>query len=438
MKISIFGLGYVGCVTAACLAHDGHYVIGVDINPHKVELINSGKSPLIEPGLEERISAAVEAGRLIASVEVDESVKLSDISLICVGTPSNENGSLDLKYVKAVCQQIGQALALKKAYHVVVVRSTVLPGTVEEQLVPILEQASGLKAGRDFGVCMNPEFLREGVAIKDYYAPSFIVIGELDARSGEKVEGIYTKVDAPLFHTAIKNAEMVKYACNAFHALKITFANEIGQICKAHGMDGQEVMEIFVQDRQLNISSAYLQPGFAFGGSCLPKDVRALTYRARQVDAECNVLNAILPSNQKQIALAVRMVERTGCKKVGILGLSFKPNTDDLRESPATVLAETLIGRGYQVRIFDDQVQLSRLVGANKVFIEKELPHIASIMCDTLEDLLAASDVVVMTHGGKAFAGVSELLGPSQVLIDLVGKAKNGPRRSAQYDGIAW
>jgi GDP-mannose 6-dehydrogenase len=438
MNISIFGLGYVGCVTAACLAHDGHHVIGVDVNPYKVNLIQSGKSPLIEPGLEERISATLASGHLSACMDTDESIKLSDISLVCVGTPSNENGSLDLKYVKAVCQQIGHALALKKAYHVVVIRSTVLPGTVEEQLIPILEQSSGLKAGEDFGVCMNPEFLREGAAIRDYYAPSFIVIGEIDARSGEKVASIYEKVEAPLFHTAIKNAEMVKYACNAFHALKITFANEIGQICKAHGMDGQAVMEIFVQDQQLNISPAYLQPGFAFGGSCLPKDVRALTYRARQVDAECNVLNAILPSNQKQIALAVRMVERTGLKKVGILGLSFKPNTDDLRESPATVLAETLIGRGYHVSIFDDQVQLSQLIGANKAFIEKELPHIASIMCDTLEDLVAASEVVVMTHGGKTFARVPELLNANQVLIDLVGKAKKEPTLAAHYDGIAW
>ncbi len=438
MNISIFGLGYVGCVTAACLAYDGHHVTGVDVNPHKVELIRSGKSPLIEPGLEERISAMVASGNLDACDDVNEAVSRTDISLICVGTPSNENGSLDLKYVKAVCQQIGQALALKKAYHVVVVRSTVLPGTVEEQLIPILEESSGLKAGQDFGVCMNPEFLREGVAIKDYYAPSFIVIGEIDQRSGELVEGIYARVEAPLFHTVIKNAEMVKYACNAFHALKITFANEIGQICKAHGMDGQQVMEIFAQDRQLNVSPAYLQPGFAFGGSCLPKDVRALTYRARQVDAEVNVLNAILPSNQKQIALAVRMVERTGRKKVGILGLSFKPNTDDLRESPAIVLAETLIGRGYQVRIFDDQVQLSQLIGANKAFIEKELPHIASLMCDTLEDLVSAVDVVVMTHGGKEFVRVTELLNDTQVLIDLVGKAKHGIGLTARYDGIAW
>jgi GDP-mannose 6-dehydrogenase len=413
-------------------------VIGVDINPQKVDLINSGRSPLIEPGLEERIASTIRTGNLKAGLDVEKAVHTTDLSLICVGTPSNENGSLDLKYVKNVCQQIGSAIASKGKYHVVVVRSTVLPGTVDEQLVPILEKAAGLKTGQDFGLCMNPEFLREGSAIKDYYTPSFIVIGEVDQKSGDYVQGMYTNVDAPLFRTEIKNAEMVKYACNAFHALKITFANEIGQICKIHGVDGQEVMDIFVQDKQLNVSAAYLRPGFAFGGSCLPKDVRAINYRAKEVDADCAVLNAILPSNNNQITQAVRMVERTGLKRVGILGLSFKPNTDDLRESPAIVLAETLIGRGYQVRIFDDQVQLSQLIGANKAFIEKELPHIASLMCATMEDLVDSSQVVVITHGGKAFKKVAELMQSDQVLIDLVGIAKKNPALTATYEGIGW
>ena len=320
----------------------------------------------------------------------------------------------------------------------VVIRSTVLPGTVEEQMIPILEEASGLKAGKDFGVSMNPEFLREGSALKDYYQPSFVVIGELDTKSGELLEQMYASVDAPIFRTGIKNAEIVKYACNAFHALKIVFANEIGSICKLQGIDGQEVMDIFVQDKQLNISPAYLRPGFAFGGSCLPKDVRALTYRAKEVDADCSVLNAIIPSNQTQIAYGIRMVERTGYKKVGILGLSFKANTDDLRESPAITLYETLIGRGYQVRIFDDQVQLSQLIGANKAFLEKELPHITSIMCDTIEELIAESEVVVVTHGGKVFTQAAELMQEDQILIDLVGKLKNNPNIKASYEGIAW
>ena len=301
MNISIFGLGYVGCGTAACLAKDGHTVTGVDINNYKVDLIRSGKSPLIEPGLEELIINGHAANRLHATTQAEEAIQESEISLVCVGTPSNENGSLDLRYIKRVCQEIGAALKHKNAYHVVVIRSTVLPGTVEETLIPILEQESGLRAGADFGVCMNPEFLREGSAIRDYYQPSFVVIGEIDQRSGNPLEEIYAPVDAPLFRTQIRNAEMVKYACNAFHALKVVFANEIGSICKRDGIDGQEVMEIFVQDRRLNISPVYLRPGYAFGGSCLPKDVRALTYRAKEVDAETAVLNAIMPRDRKSV-----------------------------------------------------------------------------------------------------------------------------------------
>jgi GDP-mannose 6-dehydrogenase len=420
------------------LAKDGYTVIGVDINHQKVATLNSGKSPLIEPGLEDLIAKATENDLFTATTDAKKAIHASDVSLVCVGTPSNENGSLDLHYVKNVCQEIGDALKNKQKYHVVVIRSTVLPGTVEEKMIPVLEQASGLVAGKDFGVCMNPEFLREGSAIKDYFQPSFVVIGELDIRSGELLESIYATVDAPLFRTNIKNAEIVKYACNAFHALKIVFANEIGSICKLHGVDGQEVMDIFVQDKQLNISPAYLRPGFAFGGSCLPKDVRALTYRAKEVDADCTVLNAIIPSNQNQVAYSIRAVERTGLKKVGILGLSFKANTDDLRESPAVTLSETLIGRGYQVRIFDDQVQLSQLIGANKAFLEKELPHISSIMCDSVEEVIAESEVVVVTHGGKAFTQAVELMREDQILIDLVGKLKNNPNIKAAYEGIAW
>ena len=439
MKISIFGLGYVGCVTAACLAQDGHTVIGVDVNPQKVTTLNEGKSPLIEPGLAELFSKAIKVDKLLSACQDPEvAVHSSDISMVCVGTPSNENGSNDLRYVYNVCRQIGEALKTKPQYHVVVIRSTVLPGTVEGKLIPILEQASGLKAGKDFGVCMNPEFLREGSAIEDYYRPSFIVIGEIDTRSGEILEKIYSAVQAPMFRTLIKNAEMVKYACNAFHALKITFANEIGSICKIHGMDGQEVMNIFVQDQQLNISPAYLRPGFAFGGSCLPKDVRALNYRAKEVDADCAVLNAILPSNKNQVEAGIRMVERRKHKKVGILGLSFKANTDDLRESPAIILAETLIGRGYHVQIFDEQVQLSQIIGANKAFLDKELPHITSIMCASLDELIAASEVVVVTHGGKVFERAAELMRSDQVLIDLVGSFKNKPGLKARYEGIAW
>lgn len=438
MNISIFGLGYVGCVTAACLAQDGHRVIGVDVNEQKVSAINDGKSPLVEPGLNELVKNGVLANRLSACTDPGRAIQASDLSLVCVGTPSNENGSLDLRHVRAVCRDIGAAIKTKRQYHVVVIRSTVLPGTVEGDLLPIIEQVSGLKAGDDFGICMNPEFLREGSAVKDYYKPSFIVIGEIDARCGEAVQNLYKAIQPPIFRTSLRNAETIKYACNAFHALKIAFANEIGRICKLHGIDGQEVMEIFVQDRQLNISPAYLRPGYAFGGSCLPKDVRALIYRAKEVDADCEMLNAILPSNKRQIELGIRMVEKTGHKKVGILGLSFKSNTDDLRESPAIALAETLLGRGYQVRIFDDQVRLSQLIGANKAFLEKELPHITSLMCANLEELIEDCDVVVATHGSAAFAQAPGLMRADQVLIDLVGTFKKHPGLAASYEGIAW
>jgi len=439
MKISIFGLGYVGCVTAACLARDGHTVHGVDVNPQKVEMIRAGQSPVVEPGLSDLISQAVESGHLQAGLDSRAAVQSSDLSLICVGTPSNDNGSLRLDFVENVCREIGSALAEKPDYHVVVVRSTVLPGTVEEKMLPLLEQYSGKKAGVDFGLCMHPEFLREGSAIRDYMQPSLIVIGELDPRSGNVLQQLYEKMDAPLNRTTIRTAEMVKYVSNAFHALKVTFANEIGNLGKAHGVDGQEVMRIFGQDKVLNISTAYLKPGFAFGGSCLPKDVRALAYRAKERDVDTPLLNAVLPSNQKQVELGIKLVEKTGLKKVGILGLSFKPSTDDLRESPAITLAETLLGRGYNIRIFDDQVQLSRLMGANKSFLESELPHIASLMCDSMEQLISGSDVIVITHGSKLFHQTPQLMNGHQVLIDLVGAVKDNVNdMQSLYEGICW
>lgn len=438
MNISVLGLGYVGCVTAACLARDGHNVVGVDVNPLKVDSINSGQSPVVEPGLDEIIENEVKLGHLKASLDSKAAILHSQISLVCVGTPSNDNGSLNLQYVDNVCQEIGEALKIKQGYHVIVIRSTVLPGTVQDRLIPILEEYSGLCAGIDFGVCMNPEFLREGSAIKDYYNPSLIVIGELDQRSGDFIYPIYKSINGTVSRTSLKAAEMVKYSCNAFHALKVAFANEIGNICKKHGIDGQEVMEIFVKDRQLNISDTYLRPGFAFGGSCLPKDVRALVYRAKEVDLDCNLLNSILPSNQKHIEIAIRTVEKSGKKKVGLLGLSFKPETDDLRESPAIILAETLMGRGYQVLIFDDTVQLSRIIGANKTYLEQELPHIAAMMCSSLEELMSRSEVVVISHGSRAFHKAPDLINGNQILIDLVGIAKGKVNVSSAYEGICW
>ena len=438
MKVSVFGLGYVGCVSAACLTKDGNKVIGMDVNPTKVELLASGKSPIVEPGLNELIEQFVDNGSLQVSSDVLFAVQNSNVSLICVGTPSNDNGSLKLDYIKTVCREIGGALAKKDDYHVVVVRSTVLPGTVEELLIPILEESSGKKAGVDFGVCMNPEFLREGSAIKDYYRPSYVVIGELDKRSGNLVSELYKNIDAPAFRVPIRTAEMVKYVSNAYHALKIAFANEVGNLSRVQGIDGQRVMEIFCADTQLNISATYLRPGFAFGGSCLPKDVRALLYRAKELDVDCEVLGSVLPSNQKQIELSAKMVEKTGKKKIGFLGLSFKPDTDDLRESPAVILAETLLGKGYSIKIYDDKVELSRLIGANKTFLETELPHIASLMCSSMEELIAQSDVVIVTNGSKSFGQAPELMTKQQVLIDLVGVAKAGRDLPGVYQGMGW
>jgi GDP-mannose 6-dehydrogenase len=436
VKISVYGLGYVGCVSAACLAQSGHEIVGVDINPQKSKLLTAGLSPVAEPGLQELVTEVVRLGTLKVANN-NSALDGTDASLICVGTPSNGNGSLKLDYVESVCREIGAALGRKTTYHVVIVRSTVLPGTVEERLIPLLEQSSGKRVGEGFGVCMNPEFLREGTAIKDYTHPSLVVIGENDEKSGDLVSQLYHSVEAPTVRTSIRTAEMVKYASNAFHALKITFANEMGNLCKALGLDGQEVMEIFCKDRRLNISPSYLSPGFAFGGSCLPKDVRALLYRAKQLDVDCSVLSAILPSNQKQVELGIRLVENAGVKKVGILGLSFKADTDDLRESPAVILAETLLGRGYRVKIFDERVQLSQLLGSNKSFLERELPHIASLMCSSVEDLASQSEVVIITNQSKSFEKISGSLNGTQKLIDLVGLAKNCIP-STRYEGMCW
>lgn len=438
MRISVHGLGYVGSVSAACLAQDGHSVMGVDVNPHKVELVRSGRSTVIEAGLDELMAEMVRSGRLQATLDSRSAVENSDISVICVGTPSNGNGSLNLQYIENVCCEIGKALAGRQSYHIVVIRSTVLPGTVQERLIPLLEQHSGLRAGVEFGICVNPEFLREGSAIEDYYHPSYVIIGELDSRSGGMVQQLYDAVDAPVVRTTLRAAEMVKYVSNAFHALKVTFANEIGNLCKAHGIDGQEVMEIFCQDRRLNISPAYLKPGFAFGGSCLPKDLRALLYRAKERDLDCLLLSAVLPSNDRQIQKGIKLVEDTGRKKIGILGLSFKPGTDDVRESPIVPLVETLVGRGYQVSIYDEHVDVSKLIGANRSYVERELPHIASLMRPSLEDVLAQVDVVVMASGSAAFRNVPSLMCKDQVLIDLVGIARRNNNIRGGYEGICF
>lgn len=438
MRITVLGLGYVGCVSAACLAREGHAVIGVDVNPQKVNVVGSGRSPIVEPGLDEIMAEAVAAGKLTATLNSEEAIRSSDVSMICVGTPSNSNGSLDLSYVEKVCRDIGKALAGKPDYHVVVVRSTVLPGTVRELVIPILEQHSGKQAGTHFGVAMNPEFLREGSAIGDYYDPGLILVGELDQRSGDVVERVYEAVDARCVRESLETAEVVKYANNAFHAVKVAFANEIGNFCKAHGVDGREVMHFLCQDHRLNISPAYLKPGFAFGGSCLPKDLRALLYRAQERNVDCLVLSAVLPSNEAQIQRAFKLVEKTGLKKVGILGLSFKAGTDDVRESPMIPLIKTLIERGYRVRVFDEQIELTNLIGSNRAFLEREIPHVASVICSSLGEVLGESEVVVVANASSTFCEVPRLIREGQVLIDLVGIDRRNADMRGVYDGICW
>lgn len=436
MKISIFGLGYVGAVSAGCLATDGHQVIGVDPNPTKVDLINQGVTPIIEKDIGEMIAATVKSGHLRATADVRDAVLGSDMSLICVGTPSQLNGNLDLSHVRKVCEQIGAAIRDKDSFHVVVARSTMLPGSMSSVVIPTLEAASGKKAGVDFGVCNNPEFLREGTAVYDYYHPPKTVIGESDEKAGAMLVELYAKMDAPLVRTNVETAEMVKYTDNTWHAVKVAFANEIGNICKAVGIDGHKVMEIFCQDTKLNLSSYYMKPGFAFGGSCLPKDVRALTYKARSLDLDLPLLNAVLPSNQKQVEKGLKMIMDKGARKVGILGFSFKAGTDDLRESPLVDVIEHLLGKGYELKLYDKNVNLAALTGANQDYILNHIPHISKLMVDSMDEVLAFADTIVIGNGAAEFKTVPGKLKPGQNLVDLV--RISAEQSGGQYDGICW
>ncbi|ODU51036.1 MAG: GDP-mannose dehydrogenase [Thiobacillus sp. SCN 63-374] len=436
MRISIFGLGYVGAVSAGCLASDGHDVIGVDPNQTKVDLINKGVTPIIEKDIGEMIAKTAASGKLRATTDVREAVMGSDISLICVGTPSMLNGNLDLSYVRRVCEEIGAALKEKSTFHVVVGRSTMLPGSMHNVVIPTLEQASGKKAAVDFGVCNNPEFLREGTAVYDYYHPPKTVIGESDPRAGDMLVELYKHMDAPMIRTDVETAEMVKYTDNNWHALKVAFANEIGNICKAVGIDGHKVMEIFCQDTKLNLSPYYMKPGFAFGGSCLPKDVRALTYKGRSLDLELPVLNAIMPSNEHQIAKAIDMIANKGKRKVGILGFAFKAGTDDLRESPIVDVIEHLIGKGYELKLYDKNVNLAALTGANRDYILNHIPHISKLMVESMQEVMDFAETLVIGNGAEEFKPVPASLKPGQTVVDLVRISKE--MSSGQYDGICW
>jgi len=427
-------------VSAACFAQMGHNVIGVDINRNKVGMINEAISPIIEKDIDGIVKEQVRQGRLSATHEVDKAVEHADVIFICVGTPSQHNGNIDISYIERVAAEIGSALRNVNRYVTIALRSTVLPGVAEDVVIPILEKYSEKKAGKDFGFALNPEFLREGTSVYDFYHPPKTVIGAIDEKSARILESIYKEIDAPIFTLSLGEAAMVKYADNAFHAIKVTFANEIGRLCKAMNIDSRKVMDVFTKDVKLNLSPYYLKPGFAFGGSCLPKDLRAITYKAKVSDVSVPLLDAAMKSNEEHIQYALDMVQENGYKKVGVLGLSFKGGTDDLRESPVVALVEQLIGKGYNVRIFDRNVSLSRLIGANKEYIEREVPHIARLMCNSVEDVVAQSDVVIIGNKAEEYEAVLNELRNGHKIIDLMGleSARNGNLSGVNYEGICW
>lgn len=437
MRVSIFGLGYVGTVSAGCLANDGHEVIGVDPVRAKVDLINAGKSPIIETDIGGIIESVTQAGRLRATDDQAQATRETDLSFVCVGTPSQANGNLDLRYIRRVCEQIGRGLRDKAARHTVVIRSTILPGTMRSIVIPILEEFSGKKAGACFGVCHNPEFLREGSSVKDFNCPPKTVIGELDQAGGDVLAALYRKIDAPLIRTDLETAEMVKYVDNSWHALKIGFANEIGNLCKSFAIDSHEVMNIFCQDKKLNISSAYLLPGFAFGGSCLPKDLRALAYKAKMHDLELPIMTSILPSNELQVTRGLQLIIEKGHRRIGVLGFSFKAGTDDLRESPVIEVIERLIGKGFDLRIYDKNVNIASLVGVNRDFILNRIPHISRLMVSNIDEVLDHAQTVVIGNKDPDFRSVPGRLRDGQRLVDFV-RITDGRSENGKYDGICW
>ena len=438
MKIAVFGLGYVGVVSAACLARDGHEVIGVDPQPAKVDLIGQGKTPIVEQFVGELIAEAVAGGRLRATSDPAEAVAAADMSLVCVGTPSRKNGSLDTTAVMRVCEQIGAAIKAKGTGHLVVMRSTILPGTMMGTVIPTLEASSGLVAGAgQLQIANNPEFLRESTAVYDYDNPPKTVVGATDPDTAAAVMALYADLPGPKIATEVAVAEMVKYADNAWHAVKVAFGNEIGNIAKAVGVDSHKVMDIFCQDEKLNISPYYLKPGFAFGGSCLPKDVRALGYKGRDLDLDLPLLNSLIPTNDRQVDRAVDRVLGYGVRKVSVLGISFKAGTDDLRESPLVALVERLIGKGLDLRIYDKNVALARLVGANRDYITGAIPHISDLLSDDLTGTVTHGDLVIVGNPAPEFKGLAGMLRPDQKVYDLV-RVREIEAIGAAYDGVNW
>lgn len=436
-RISIFGLGYVGAVSLACLARDGHFITGVDIDRGKLELLRRGRAPIVETGIQELMHTVMRADSVTVTDSVRDAILSTDVSFICVGTPAGPNGNQDLTAITRIAEQIGGVLAEKSTRHVIVIRSTVKPGTIEGIIQPAIELASGLKAGRDFSLCFQPEFLREGSSIKDYDHPPLTVVGASDEYAVKTLRAIFGHLPCEFVQTSIRTAEMMKYACNAFHAVKVTFANEIGRLSQAIGVDPHEVMKLVCMDRQLNISPAYLRPGFAFGGSCLPKDLKALLYSAKTNDVELPMLANVLPSNAAHIEHAISTVLASGKRSVGMIGLSFKSGTDDLRESPLVIMAERFIGKGLSLGIYDPEVHIARLIGSNRRFIEESIPHIASLMTPDLGALIHDADVLVVAmKSPEVIEALKAHSRPEQLLLDIaVLPDRDYP---AEYRGMCW
>lgn len=438
LNIAVFGMGYVGCVSAACLASRGNSVIGVDVNPDKIAMVNEGRTPVVEERIGDLIAEQVQAGRLRATVDHREAIAQTDVALVCVGTPSAPSGALSTRYLEEVAAQIGEALTDRSTRYTVVLRSTMLPGTSEEVIAPLIEKASGLTVGEGFGLAYNPEFLREGTSVKDFFDPPKTVIGQSDPASGDVVAELYEGLPGPVYRTDIRVAEMVKYCDNSFHALKVGFANEVGRICKALKLDSHAVMDIFTSDRKLNISPAYLKPGYAFGGSCLPKDLRAITYAARHADVPVPILENIIPSNTLHIDRAFDAVAHSGARKVGMFGLSFKKGTDDLRESPLVELAERLVGRGFDLKIYDDNVSLSTLMGANRAYVDSRIPHLNALMATDAAEVAAHGEVLVVGNANDdVVAAIAQA--PEARIIDLVRYPGSHERQDDPlYHGLCW
>lgn len=438
-RISVFGLGYVGSVTAACLAAQGHRVVGVDVNPLKVEQLQAGKSPVVEPGIAELVTQAIRNGLLSATNDAAAAVFNTDISLLCVGTPSLRNGKLDLGHLDPVCRSIAEVLRQKGSFHLLVLRSTVLPGTAESLVIPLLESTSGKRFGRDFGVCVNPEFMREGTAVADFLNPCVTVIGAAEPRHSMQLRCLYDCLGSRIFETSFRSAEMIKYLSNAWHAVKVAFANEAGSLAKELGVDVEPLFEIFYADTRLNLSSSYLKPGFSFGGSCLPKDLRALSYRAKELDLKVPLLDSVLPSNDQHFRRALEIVLSRCKRKIAVLGLSFKADTDDLRESPQVHLVKQLLAEGRQVTIWDENVQMGRLVASNREYIERTIPHIAALFCETVDDAIKDAEIVILATRAVPRDELQTRLRADQSVIDLVNFEKSRrPTTQGSYEGICW